>query len=128
MHRIDFQKRRDIPSVAPDDLRQALRQFASGVTVVTAEHDGERYGITVSAFTSISLEPPIIMVAINTSSRLAPLIVDAEHFAVNILAEHQEEISTRFASPLAGVEKYDGIEPASRLSGAPVIGGAIAVF
>jgi flavin reductase len=128
MHRLDFQKRRDIPPVSPDDLRQALRQFASGVTVVTAEHAGERYGITVSAFTSISLEPPIIMVAINIASRLAPLIVEAEHFAVNILAAHQEELSARFASSLSGSEKYDGIVSEPRLSGAPIIEGALAVF
>jgi flavin reductase (DIM6/NTAB) family NADH-FMN oxidoreductase RutF len=128
MHRLDFQKRRDLPSAPPDDLRQALRQFASGVTVVTAEHDGERYGITVSAFTSISLDPPVIMVSINTSSRLAPLIVDAEHFAVNILGAEQEDLSSRFASAITGPEKYDGIESAARLSGAPIILGALAVF
>src|SRR4051812_9139740 len=68
MHRIDFHKRRDLPSVPQQEFKGALRHFASGVTVVTAEHGGERYGITVSAFASISIEPPIVMVSINNTS------------------------------------------------------------
>ena len=99
MHRLDFQKWREITSVSPDDLRQALRQFASGVTVVTAEHEGMRYGITVSAFTSISIDPPIIMVAINMGGEFAGVITGAEHFAVHILSAGQQRISLS-ASPL----------------------------
>ena len=63
-----------------------------------------------------------------TICRLAPLIVYAEHFAVNILSAEQEEISTRFASSLTGIEKYDGVEVTPRLSGAPVLPGALAIF
>lgn len=128
MHRLDFTKRRDLPSATPEDLRLALRQFASGVTIVTAEHDGERYGITVSAFSAISLEPPVIMVAINTSSALADLIVQAEHFAVHILDSSQVEISSRFADTLSGSEKYDGVPVETGPSGAPLLSGSLATF
>ena len=123
MHRIDFQKRRDLPSASPDELRQALRQFASGVTVVTAEDDGELYGITVSAFASISLDPPIIMVSINTGSTMAATIAKSEHFAAHILSADQEELSSRFADSLPGSDKYRELNVIRGPSGAPVLDG-----
>lgn len=128
MHRLDFQKRRDIPSASADDLRAGLRQFASGVTIVTAEHDGELYGITVSAFSSISLDPPIIMVSINNSSTVAGPIIESEHFAVHILSTDQQEISDRFARSGSSAEKYDGLSTRPGPSGAPTFPGTLALF
>ncbi len=121
MHRIDFQKLRDTPSATTDDLRQALRQFASGVTVVTAEAEGELYGITVSAFTSISLDPPVIMVAINTASPIAAMIAASEHFAVHILPAAYEAIAERFARSTPGPDKYGELQPGTGRSGAPLL-------
>ncbi|HVZ41035.1 MAG TPA: flavin reductase family protein [Candidatus Kapabacteria bacterium] len=128
MHRIDFKKHSSLNSASPESLRDALRQFASGVTIVTAEHDGERYGITVSAFTAVSLEPPVIMVAINTASALADLILNAEHFAVHILSADQLELSTRFADTISGPEKYAGLAVKAGESGAPVVPGSLAIL
>lgn len=128
MHNIDFDKRPDLPSADADELRQALRQFASGVTIVTAEHDGQRYGITVSAFSAISLTPPVIMAAINTESPLASMIVDAEHFAVQVLAAEQQALSARFAEHGTGDEKYDGVVVTSGPTGAPLLAGSLALF
>lgn len=128
MHRLDFQKRRDIPSASSDDLRTGLRQFASGVTIVTAEHDGELYGITVSAFSSISLDPPILMVSINNASTVARPIIESEHFAVHILSADQQEISDRFARSGTGAEKYSGLEIRRGPSGAPTFPGTLALF
>jgi len=128
MHRPDFQKRRDLPSASPEELRQALRQFASGVTVVTAEHDGELHGITVSAFTSISIEPPVIMVAINTASSIIGSILDSEHFAVHILSAEQQELSTRFAASLPSEEKYRELHVEAGPTGAPTIDGVLALI
>ncbi|MEO5931505.1 MAG: flavin reductase family protein [Candidatus Kapaibacterium sp.] len=128
MHRLDFNRRRDTPSASGDDLKQALRQFASGVTIVTAEHDGELFGITVSAFTSISLDPPIIMVSINTASAIAASITEAEHFGVHILAEDQDGLSARFAESLPGEEKYRDLTMEPGPSGAPAITGVLAAL
>jgi len=128
MHRLDFKKRRDLPSAPPNDLRQALRQFASGVTIVTAECEGEQYGITVSAFSSISLDPPIIMVSINSASQLADMIARSEHFAVHILSAGQEELSARFANSATGSEKYRELQVTPGRSGAPMLEGMLAVF
>lgn len=128
MHRLDFNKRRELPAVTPDELRQALRQFASGVTIVTAEHDDQLYGITVTAFSSISIDPPVIMVSINNSSPLAGIIIDAEHFAVHILTEAQQELSARFAVSLPGEEKYRNLQIERGASGAPRLAGALAVL
>ncbi len=128
MHRIDFTRRRDLPSADPEGLREALRQFASGVTIVTAEAEGVRYGITVSAFSAISLEPPVIMVAINTSSALVDIVVRAEHFAVHILGAEQRELSARFAESMSGEEKYNGLALTTGPTGAPVLPEVLALF
>lgn len=128
MHRLDYNRRRELPSAPPDDVRQALRQFASGVTIVTAEHGGEQYGITVSAFTSISLDPPIIMVSINSSSPLADMVMASEHFAVHILGNEHEELSARFAAPSSGSEKYRELDVKPGSSGAPTMEGMLALF
>lgn len=128
MHRIDFKGRPGLASVDADSLKGALRQFASGVTIVTAGEGDAMYGITVSAFTSISVEPPIVMVAIGHSSPLVERILTAEHYAVNILSADQEQLSARFAASLEGAEKYRDIKIAVGSSGAPGIPGALAVL
>jgi flavin reductase (DIM6/NTAB) family NADH-FMN oxidoreductase RutF len=128
MHSIGFTKRRDLPSVDEEQFKLALRHFASGVTVVTAELDGERYGITVSAFASISLEPPIVMVSINNASQLARMIVESEHFAVHILASDQEAVSALFAASISGSEKYGELSVELGPSGAPMFSGSLAVI
>lgn len=128
MHRLDFHKRRDLPSVPEQEFKGALRQLASGVTVVTAEHEGERYGITVSAFASISLSPPIVMVSINNTSVLSGMIVASEHFAVHILSSDQESVSALFAASVPGSEKYGELSVELGVSGAPMFAGALAVL
>jgi flavin reductase (DIM6/NTAB) family NADH-FMN oxidoreductase RutF len=128
MHRLDFEKRRDIPSVDPEGFRVALRHFASGVTIVTANHEGTIHGITVSAFTSISLEPPIVMVAINNVSPLRQIILDSEHYAVHILSTDQQRLSSTFAASIPGSEKYGELVVEMGISGAPRIAGALAVL
>lgn len=109
------------PVIDPETLRTAMRRFASGVTVVTAHHNGESAGITVSAFTSISLEPPIVMVSINTGSSVAPLILESGHFAVHILATEHEPISERFAQQISWEEKLANAPWKVGKSGAPII-------
>lgn len=81
-------------------FRHALGRFASGVTVVTMAHENERSGLTVSAFCSLSLNPPYILVCIDKSSTTLDFVRKAKSFAVNILSETQSDVSNHFASKL----------------------------
>lgn len=83
-----------------DLFRSVLGRFATGVTVVTArDSSGTPHGMTVSAFSSLSLDPPLVLVCIGNEATVAPVLKEASSFAVNILAENQEEVSRHFASP-----------------------------
>ena len=75
-----------ITHVEPEQIRQAMRLWASGVTVVTAAYENERHGMTVSSFASISLEPPLLMVALQKTTRTSDLILRAQAFGVTILS------------------------------------------
>lgn len=126
MHRNDYRKRGSVASVDAEMMRRALRQFASGVTVVTAEQAGEQFGITVTAFASISLVPPVVMVSINNESPLRDVILDSEHFAVHILSDSQQPLAERFARPAPSVEKYSDVPFIYALSGAPILTDTLA--
>jgi flavin reductase (DIM6/NTAB) family NADH-FMN oxidoreductase RutF len=126
MHRNDYRKRGNVASVGAEEMRQALRQFASGVTVVTAEYDGEQFGITVTAFASISLTPPVVMVSINNESPLGAAVLASEHFAVHILSEAQRPLAERFARPVPSVEKYSDVPFIYAASGAPILSDTLA--
>jgi flavin reductase (DIM6/NTAB) family NADH-FMN oxidoreductase RutF len=109
------------------DLRRALGQFATGVTVVTTRTpDGRRVGMTANSFSSLSLDPPLVMWSV---SRAAPSFTDfasATHFAVNILSAGQHHLSRKFSTPQP--DKFDGVEWREGLGGVPVIEGTIACF
>jgi flavin reductase (DIM6/NTAB) family NADH-FMN oxidoreductase RutF/2-polyprenyl-6-methoxyphenol hydroxylase-like FAD-dependent oxidoreductase len=109
------------------DYRRALGQFATGVTVVTARaSDGRKVGVTVNSFSSVSLDPPLILWSI---SRQAPSFTDfgnATHFAVNILESRQHHISRQFSTPLP--DKFAGVEFEEGTAGVPLLHGAIAQF
>ena len=109
------------------DYRRALGQFATGVTVVTARaSDGRKVGVTVNSFSSVSLDPPLILWSI---SRQAPSFTDfgnATHFAVNILESRQHHLSRQFSTPLP--DKFAGVEFEEGTGGVPLLHGAIAQF
>lgn len=88
-------------AVSSDDFRNALSRFASGVTVVTTcGTDGKLNGLTVSAFCSVSLEPPLVLLCIEKAAAGNKVIADSMVFAVNILSDHQAALSEHFASPI----------------------------
>ena len=104
-----------------------MRAWTSGVTIVTASHAGEQHGMTVSSFTSIALEPPVVIVSMQTDSRTYNLIAQSNTFAVTILADGQEDISNRFAGRLEeGSDRLIGIETETLVTGAPFIKGGLA--
>lgn len=87
-------------SISPDDFRQTLARFPSGVTVVTAQGpDNEPIGLTVSAFTSLSLDPPLILVCLDNTTANLSSYIEGSGFCVNILGSDQTGISNGFAFP-----------------------------
>jgi flavin reductase (DIM6/NTAB) family NADH-FMN oxidoreductase RutF len=95
-----------------DEFRTLCSRFATGVSVVTATRgsapDADPAGMTVSSFTSVSLEPPLILVCLRNESHVTRSLVDANYFGVNILQEDQHEISRQFAQ--RGIrDRFDGI-------------------
>lgn len=114
-------------SVDPTTFREALGRFATGVTVVTAvDALGLPVGMTVSAFSSLSLEPPLILVCIGREAKSLEAISGAPWFAVNILAEGQKGLSYRFAAK-AG-DKFEGLDWQPGEGGSPLLAGCIAIL
>lgn len=86
--------------IGPDEFKAALSRFASGVSVVTSvDESGRDHGITVSAFASVSLRPPMILICIDKKTGSHGALMTASNFVVNLLGEGQEELSNLFASP-----------------------------
>ena len=112
-------------------FRQAMGSFATGVTVVTvACDDGDMHGMTVNSFTSVSLDPMLVLVCLNGSSRGVSLIERAGAFAVNVLSAGQQDLSRWFASRHrpAGQEMFDGVPFEPGETGCPVLADATASF
>jgi len=115
--------------LGPDEFRRVLGCFASGVTVVTAwDVGGHPTGLTASAFTSVSLTPPLVLVCVAHTSVSYPALRASERFGVNILSLDQEAISKRFAAPPGGNggDKFEGIRYVRGALGLPLIEGAVA--
>jgi flavin reductase (DIM6/NTAB) family NADH-FMN oxidoreductase RutF len=108
-----------------DDARfkEAMSQFASGVTVVTTEHEGTPYGMTVASFASLSLHPPLVLVCIEKAVKTHEAIRGAGLFGVSILSTQQADVSGRFASKAD--DKFSGITTRRGEHGMPLIDGAI---
>lgn len=113
------------PLISPEHFRAVLGHFCTGVTVVTALDDAEPVGFTAQSFSSLSLDPPLVVVCPGKGSTSWPRIEAAGSFCVNVLSEEQEELCRGFA--MRGADKFAGIgySPAPR-TGAPVLTGALA--
>jgi len=115
------------PTAHPDEFRGALASWASGVTVVATRLDELLYGITVSSFASLSLDPLLVLVCLDNTNRLARMIQNSGRFAVSVLAEGQAEIARWFAvsgrEPVPAFDQFGTIEMST---GSPIIAGAVA--
>ena len=107
-------------------FRQVIGNFMSGVVVITTRHAGQNHGMTVSAISSLSLDPPLLLVCLNKSSRTQEAVQAAGTFGVNILAEDQGHLAERFAQPHA--DKFSGVEVRYGETGVPLLAGALAVL
>ncbi|HEX8254618.1 MAG TPA: flavin reductase family protein [Thermoanaerobaculia bacterium] len=104
-------------------FKLALSHFASGVTIVTTEHEGRPYGMTVASFASLSLHPPLVLVCIEKSVKTHEALSSADAFGVSILGASQQAVSGRFASKRD--DKFDGVSVRRGELGSPLIDGAI---
>ena len=112
-------------SLDPDAFRAVMGRFASGVTVVTATDEaGSAYGMTVSAFASVSLLPPLVVMCIDHAASLHDTLANAPFFAVNILASSQEPIARRFAD--TGAQRFEGIGYRNGENGVPILNDVLA--
>lgn len=106
------------------EFRRILGHFATGVVVVTADDGGAPVGMTCQSFSSLSLDPPLVMFAAAHSSSSWPRIRNAGRFAVNILAADQEALCRRFAT--TGVDKFAGVSWHPGHDGVPLLDGSLA--
>ncbi len=111
-------------SVNAENLKQSMRRWASGVTVVTSVADGQRAGLTASSFTSISVDPPLILMSLQAFTPTLKLIEQSGIFGVSILTTLQADISAQFAGFAKlpeGADKFYGIDLFTAETGAPLI-------
>ncbi len=112
-------------SISKQEFRSALSRFASGVTVITTkDNNGKLYGITVSAFCSVSLTPPLILVCIEKNTGSHHAFLESGAFVVNILREDQQHLSDHFASHLE--DKFAEIPYQKGIENLPVLENALA--
>jgi len=112
-------------SLDPDAFRAVMGRFASGVTVVTATDDtGCDRGMTVSAFASVSLQPPLVIMCISHAASMHETLARGQYFAVNILASTQEPIARRFAA--TGTQQFEGIGYQVGENGVPILNDVLA--
>ncbi len=111
----------------PRTLRDAMGCFATGVTIVTAlDAEGTPVGLTANSFTSVSLDPPLLLVCIANSSGTAPALREAEHFGVNVLQIGQQPASNRFAT--RGEDRFANLPWAPGQTGVPLLGSSLVSF
>jgi flavin reductase (DIM6/NTAB) family NADH-FMN oxidoreductase RutF len=111
-------------SFDPREFRNALGRFASGVTVVTTQYEGQTHGMTANAFVSVSLNPPLVLVSLDNRSFMHRILSSVGRYGVSVLAEDQDRLSNHFAGhTIEGLH----IRFATR-SGMPLIEGSVAYF
>ncbi|HTO05501.1 MAG TPA: flavin reductase family protein [Myxococcota bacterium] len=109
-----------------DTFKRSLGSWASGVTIVTAQHGGARLGMTVSAFSSVSLDPPLVLVCADKASNTNVLIQKSQAFTVNVLGRAHSALSNLFADKKRESVRFDGLDCKTGATGAPRLPGVLA--
>jgi flavin reductase (DIM6/NTAB) family NADH-FMN oxidoreductase RutF len=111
-------------SFDPGQLRRVMGFFATGVTIITTrDQNGRPYGLTANAVTSLSLEPPLLLICVDRKAETFPHFFDSKIFVLNILAEDQEQLSRRFAT--TGGDKFTGLHYHLGRLGTPILEGTL---
>jgi len=114
-------------AVSSEEFRRACGRFPTGVTIATVlDADGQPHGLTVSSFTSVSLEPPLISICLGHAVSLIDTFRAANFFGINILAEDEQALSERFARK--GHDRFQGVDWTPGENGAPLIDGVLAAI
>ncbi|MGY3364249.1 flavin reductase (DIM6/NTAB) family NADH-FMN oxidoreductase RutF/DNA-binding MarR family transcriptional regulator [Bradyrhizobium sp. GM2.4] len=114
------------PQGNSDAFRRALGHFSTGVTIITAESDGVRAGITANSFNSVSLDPPLVLWSVKKTSTSWPIFAAARSFAINVLASDQAQLASQFAK--SGTDKFKDVDWKPGAAGAPLLAGVTAQF
>jgi flavin reductase len=109
-------------------FRAVLGRFATGVAVMTTVRDGVPHAMTANAVSSVSLEPPLVLVCVERTAIMAAEVAASDVFALSFLAADQREYSDRFADPgrPEGEGQFDGVAAEEAVTGSPILGGALA--
>jgi flavin reductase (DIM6/NTAB) family NADH-FMN oxidoreductase RutF len=111
-------------AIDPRELRNVMGHFATGVTVITTKDAaGKPYGLTANAFSSLSLDPPLVLICVDKKVDCYACFEQSNAFVVNFLTEGQEQLSRRFATK--GIEKFDGVPYHNGQLGVPLLDGAL---
>ncbi|NWG15936.1 MAG: flavin reductase family protein, partial [Chloroflexi bacterium] len=116
-------------SVPPDELRETMRLWTSGVVVVTAADRDHRAGVTVSSFTSVSLTPPLVLVCLQKGIYALEMLRQTGAFAASLLCQEQSPLSAQFAgfTPLPdGADRFYNVQTETAVTGAPILANALA--
>ncbi|MFO1070768.1 MAG: flavin reductase family protein [Geminicoccaceae bacterium] len=114
-----------LPAEIAQDLRKVMRGVAATVTIVTSEHEGVPYGMTATSFTSMTLDPPAVLVAINRDASVHDPLLKRGAFTVNVLAEGTEDVASHFGnSKLTNEERFRHGRWLTHASGLPVLENA----
>lgn len=115
--------------ISPSTLRDALRFWTTGVTVVSAAYDDKRHGMTANSFTSLSLEPPLVLVSLEKVTRTHDLVQQAGAYAVSVLNQDQRPISDRFAGrDSENSRRFADLDTFELQTGSPILSAALAYF
>lgn len=115
------------PALDTRHFRNALSQFATGVTVITTRlADGTFFGLTASSFNSVSLDPPLVLWSLDQGASSLPLFTGNSHYVINVLAGDQAQLATRFARRIEN--RFKGIEFDLSHTGLPILKGVAAWF
>jgi len=112
--------------VSPDDFKQVMRRWASTVTIITTRADDVIYGLTATAFSSLSANPPEVFISVYKQTRTHPLIERSGVFCVNFLGPEMSDLSDRFAGRRPNEERFQDVRYRAEATGAPVLDDAIA--
>jgi flavin reductase (DIM6/NTAB) family NADH-FMN oxidoreductase RutF len=111
--------------MSESELRDVMRRFPHGVAVLTVDAEGERLGLTVGSLVSLSLEPPLVGVAIDHQAAMHELLRRAGGFALSLLAQGQDWLAQHFARGVPPIALWHGIASREGAAGAPLLVGAI---
>jgi flavin reductase (DIM6/NTAB) family NADH-FMN oxidoreductase RutF len=108
-------------AISASDFKHVMRQWATGVTIVTMRHGDAIHGLTVSGFVGVSLEPPLALISIGQELKTHELLPQGRCFAVNFLRDDQRELSDRFAGREGDVDRFAGLATRVAVTGAPIL-------